>query len=235
MSAVKFVVICIMTYFFLTSFFLLIPTQLPGLHALIFFLFGAGQCVNALLFVPQIMKALKVKSAEELSFTMFFGFNILQMLGLLFSRAVSDHYAVVGYISSLLICGLLTSIILYYRNSKRLIFSAIFYFLMLILILLSFVVTPSGILREAIFLVFGFGQIANSLLYVPQIFRLIKHKTAVSLSLWMYLGFNLLQGLGILFSREAKDLLAVLGCTSAFVLCGATIGLIVFYRGRKNE
>ncbi len=49
-------------------------------HDLFHWLAGIGGMVNALLFVPQIVKLLRCRSAEGVSLTMYAGFLVLQLV-----------------------------------------------------------------------------------------------------------------------------------------------------------
>lgn len=78
-------------------------------------LFGFGLVINALLFVPQIIKLIKIKDSSELSLLMFGGFLLLQLITILHGIVVSDHILAAGYILSLLTCGTTFVLALWYR------------------------------------------------------------------------------------------------------------------------
>lgn len=214
----------------LTVFFLAIPVHTARLVDLSYFLFGAGQCLNAFLFVPQSIRIFSKRKAEGLSIVMFAGFNLLQAMGLLFTHAVGDIYAIVGYSVSLVLCGLVTAQIMYYQQllSKAKVYGA-YGLLVLFVIAINFI-DVSGWDKRLIFIGFGLGQFINASLYLPQLLRLYQYKKADEISLTMYYGFNILQGFGILFARAAHDAYAVVGYVCALVLCGAVASLALYYK-----
>ncbi|MFN7097008.1 MAG: PQ-loop domain-containing transporter [Gammaproteobacteria bacterium] len=85
---------------------------------LINFLFGLGLVINALLFVPQIIKLIKEKNSSELSIITFGGFFILQLLSVLHGIIVRDYILAVGFCCSLLTCGTVLLLIFFYRKKK---------------------------------------------------------------------------------------------------------------------
>lgn len=82
--------------------------------------FSLGLLVNALLFIPQIVTILKNKAAKEVSLITFLGFNIIQLFTLLHGLIVQDYILVIGYFLSLLSCGTVTFLIIYYNYFNKL-------------------------------------------------------------------------------------------------------------------
>lgn len=223
-------VVCLCVYLALAVLSIFLPLDISGLHAVIYFFFGAGQFVNSLLFVPQAYRVFKEKSGEELSLTMFAGFNILQVIGLLFSYEVADTYAVIGYALSLLTAGAVTILILHYRFKVKLFIASLVYLLMIVVLAVAHYFDGSKYFHHFIFIVFGVGQFVNAALYVPQVVRLIQKKKAEDMSLITYAGFNFLQCLGVLFARETGDTYAVSGYLLSLTLCGLVTALVIYYR-----
>lgn len=79
-------------------------------------IFGLGLLVNAALFVPQIIRILRAKSSEGVSFLTFGGFSVLQITGVLHGYFQSDKYLMFGMIASLLTCGTVAILTLVYRK-----------------------------------------------------------------------------------------------------------------------
>ena len=79
-------------------------------------LFGFGLIINALLFIPQIIKLFKEKNSHELSILTFGGFCILQLLSVLHGLIVHDYILAAGFSLSLVTCGVLFLLILFYRK-----------------------------------------------------------------------------------------------------------------------
>lgn len=82
------------------------------------FLFAAGLFINAALFIPQIILLLKKKHSDELSLTTFLGFCLIQFFIIVHGLYLQDWLLVFGYALSLLTCGTVTSLIIYYKIKK---------------------------------------------------------------------------------------------------------------------
>lgn len=80
--------------------------------------FGLGLFVNALLFVPQIIKLLRTKDSAEVSFLTFAGFNVLQILMIWHGFLHNDYALILGGFASLITCGAVTVLICLYRRKR---------------------------------------------------------------------------------------------------------------------
>lgn len=85
------------------------------MRELITWLFGLGLMGNALLFLPQIIAVWKKKSAEGVSLITFGGFSLLQAVSVIHGLYEHDYAMVYGMGSSLLSCGTLTLLTIYFR------------------------------------------------------------------------------------------------------------------------
>ena len=85
------------------------------LKEIINFLFGLGLGINAMLFIPQIIKLIQTKDSKSLSLLMFGGFSLLQIISVLHGLVVSDHILAIGFSLSLLTCGTVFLLAVYYR------------------------------------------------------------------------------------------------------------------------
>lgn len=74
--------------------------------------------VNSALFIPQIITLLKTQSSKNISLTTFLGFNVIQLFTLLHGWIENDIILVVGCIVSLITCGTVSLLIIYYRYFK---------------------------------------------------------------------------------------------------------------------
>ena len=81
--------------------------------------FSSSLLVNAALFIPQIITLLKTKSARGASLITFVGFNIIQIFTMLHGVLTHDYLLVGGYILSILTCGTVSVLIIYYRYVKK--------------------------------------------------------------------------------------------------------------------
>jgi MtN3 and saliva related transmembrane protein len=77
--------------------------------------FSLSLLANALLFIPQIISLLRYKSAEGLSLLTFAGFCVFQIFTMLHGFLTADFLLAGGYLLSLLSCGTVTLLIVYYR------------------------------------------------------------------------------------------------------------------------
>lgn len=78
-------------------------------------LFGLGLGCNALLFVPQIIAVWRKKTDEGISLLTFGGFSILQIVGIVHGYFQHDPSLTLGMAASLLTCGTVTSLTIFYR------------------------------------------------------------------------------------------------------------------------
>jgi MtN3 and saliva related transmembrane protein len=78
-------------------------------------IFGLGLLCNALLFVPQVLAVWRKKTDEGISLITFGGFSVLQAIGILHGIYQGDLSLIVGMAASLISCGTVTMLTLYYR------------------------------------------------------------------------------------------------------------------------
>jgi MtN3 and saliva related transmembrane protein len=90
----------------------------------IYILFGLGLLGNAALFVPQAIAIYRKKSDQGISLITFGGFNILQAVGILHGYYQQDYSLLIGMIASLITCGGVTTLTLYYRLQRKRVQSA---------------------------------------------------------------------------------------------------------------
>jgi len=82
-------------------------------------IFGLGLLCNALLFVPQVLAVWRKKSDEGISLITFGGFSILQAIGIVHGLYQQDLSLILGMSASLLSCGTVTALTLFYRVRRR--------------------------------------------------------------------------------------------------------------------
>ncbi|MBQ7674446.1 MAG: hypothetical protein IJT36_08070 [Alphaproteobacteria bacterium] len=86
------------------------------LNYFIEFVFGAGLFINALLFIPQALEIYRTKDSQGQSLLTFAGFNVIQLFTIFHACIHDDHILLWGYLLSLLTCGAVTALIIYYRD-----------------------------------------------------------------------------------------------------------------------
>ncbi len=85
------------------------------LHNVIEAGFSIGLFANAILFLPQIIRLVRVKNAKSLSLLTFGGFSLIQLFVVLHGFIMKDYLLTIGYFISLVMCGTLTGLIVFYR------------------------------------------------------------------------------------------------------------------------
>jgi MtN3 and saliva related transmembrane protein len=81
-------------------------------------IFGLALMGNAALFVPQAIAVWRKKSDEGISLVTFGGFNLLQVIAIVHGCYQHDTSLIVGMIASLITCGIVTSLTLFYRMKR---------------------------------------------------------------------------------------------------------------------
>jgi MtN3 and saliva related transmembrane protein len=78
-------------------------------------IFGLGLGCNALLFVPQVLAVWRKKTDEGISLITFGGFSVLQAIGIVHGVYQRDLSLILGMAASLLTCGSVTALTLFFR------------------------------------------------------------------------------------------------------------------------
>lgn len=81
-------------------------------------LFGLGLGCNALLFVPQVLAVWRKKTDEGISLITFGGFSFLQAIGIVHGVNHHDWAIILGMSASLLTCGSVTGLTIFYRIKR---------------------------------------------------------------------------------------------------------------------
>ncbi len=90
-----------------------------GMKEFVAVIFGLGLLCNALLFVPQAIAVWRKKSDEGISLITFGGFSVLQAIGIVHGLYQRDPSLILGMAASLLSCGTVTLLTIYYRLRRR--------------------------------------------------------------------------------------------------------------------
>jgi MtN3 and saliva related transmembrane protein len=81
-------------------------------------IFGLGLVCNALLFVPQVLAVWRKKTDEGISLVTFGGFSVLQVVGIVHGCFQRDLSLILGMAASLLSCGTVTLLTVFYRVQR---------------------------------------------------------------------------------------------------------------------
>jgi len=82
-------------------------------------IFGFGLFINAIIYLPQVIKIIRLKEAKDLSFVTFFGICLLQLVMGLHGYFHQDYVLMVGMWASLIVSAFLTYLIVLYGNKKH--------------------------------------------------------------------------------------------------------------------
>ena len=88
-------------------------------------------------------------------------------------------------------------------------------------------------LTNAVEVAFTFSLFANALFCVPQIITLIKQKNSEAISLFTFIGFNIVQLFTIWHGFLVKDYKLMFGVLLSFVTCFVLVALTIRYRFNK--
>ena len=81
---------------------------------------------------------------------------------------------------------------------------------------------------------FSISLAANALLFIPQIIKLYKTKRSEDVSLFMFLCFDAMQFISILYGYIKEDYVMMLGFGFSLITCGATTVLVWIYKDKKT-
>ena len=90
---------------------------MKGVYEVVEFIFASALFINALLFIPQITLLIRKKSSKEVSLITFLGFFLIQLAIVLHGWMHKDYLLTFGYLFSMLICGMVVVLILYYQKN----------------------------------------------------------------------------------------------------------------------
>ncbi|KTC89177.1 PQ-loop domain-containing transporter [Legionella drozanskii] len=87
------------------------------------------------------------------------------------------------------------------------------------------------------FVEFGFSisLLVNALLFIPQIFSILRNKTAKGVSLITFAGFNIIQIFTMLHGLYVHDYLLAAGYLLSILTCGTVTALVFYIRYIKNS
>lgn len=84
--------------------------------------------------------------------------------------------------------------------------------------------------KEIVETLFDSALILNVLIYLPQIWRLIKVKHAKEISLLTFATFNVVQLIQALYAYLVNDIPYFIGMVALLITCGIVTILIIYYR-----
>lgn len=88
------------------------------IHSIVEFIFATALFVNAILFIPQAIKIYTSKSSQSISLLTFGGFLAFQFATVLHAWIVKDYILLGGFLLSMLTCGSVVLLTIYYRKGK---------------------------------------------------------------------------------------------------------------------
>lgn len=81
--------------------------------------------------------------------------------------------------------------------------------------------------------IFSIALFINALLFIPQIYRLLKEKKSKDLSLITFSGFLGIQLAAVLYGYVHHDFILLSGFLLSAILCSSVVFLIIFYRYKR--
>jgi MtN3 and saliva related transmembrane protein len=85
-------------------------------------------------------------------------------------------------------------------------------------------------MKEIVAFIFGLGLFVNAAIFVPQAVQIWRVKRADSISLTTFIGFNILQAIGVAHGYLQHDLALTVGMIASLIASGTVTLLIVVYR-----
>jgi MtN3 and saliva related transmembrane protein len=89
-------------------------------------------------------------------------------------------------------------------------------------------------IQELVSWLFGISLFVNAMLFLPQIYRLLKQKNSKGISLTTFAGFCVMQSIAILYGYFKHDPILVWGYFISLLSCGFVTILICFYRVKNK-
>jgi len=85
-------------------------------------------------------------------------------------------------------------------------------------------------MREFVDFVFSCGLFFNAILFIPQAYQIWKQKSSKEVSLFMFLGFNIMQLFTAWHAWYVRDYILMFGFLISLITCGAITFLAILYR-----
>lgn len=85
-------------------------------------------------------------------------------------------------------------------------------------------------IRMLVELLFSCALFGNAVLFIPQAVKLYQQKSAQGHSLFMFVGFSIIQLLTILHAYFERDWVLMVGYVLAFLTCGAITLQLFLYK-----
>ncbi len=80
--------------------------------------FDISLFINAIIYVPQIIKVIRLKESRDLSFITFFGICLLQLIIALHGYFYQDYGLMIGMLAAFVVSCTLTFLLVKYRKVK---------------------------------------------------------------------------------------------------------------------
>jgi len=85
------------------------------------------------------------------------------------------------------------------------------------------------LISDIVNFMFGCSLFFNALVFIPQAIKIFKAKSSGELSLFTFLGFNIMQLLTVWHGYLEQDYTLMIGFLLSFITCGMVTILIIFY------
>lgn len=85
-------------------------------------------------------------------------------------------------------------------------------------------------LVDLVNIIFSLGLFFNAVLFIPQAMRILRTKSAEGVSLFTFIGFNIMQVFTVLHGYLEGDYVLMTGFLLSFITCGMVTALALKYR-----
>lgn len=79
-------------------------------------------------------------------------------------------------------------------------------------------------------ILYGLALFFNAVLFIPQAWRIYKHRVIEDSDLITFCGFNLIQLLGFINGIYNQDYALIFGQAASFIACGLVTAQLLFYK-----
>jgi MtN3 and saliva related transmembrane protein len=203
-------------------------------------LFALGILVNTIVYIPQAIKLIRVKHANDISLLTFSAFNIFLLIQTIYAYLHQDYHFFWGSLLILSSSLVVTGLIVYFRikaNAIKISWNTMVLLLPLGVVLLLIVcrlITIEMIwIYHAINVIYSLSFLWTAFSALPQIITLLRTKNSNELSIITFLGFNFIQVVTIAHAYFYQEWLTLAGVLLLLIIYTALSYLIVYYRVKK--
>lgn len=84
--------------------------------------------------------------------------------------------------------------------------------------------------KDIVNILYGMGLLINASVFISQAYSIYRAKTSEQVSLFTYLGFNILQVFAIINGIIFNDPILIYGMILSLITCNVLVWVIIYYR-----